>query len=172
MYLVPLPYICLCLGSSLNRFLNFIKPFDMKNNYPITFSLIISFFFYHVPSYTQINLEVDSSARVTGNFIELVKPSDPSHVMVLSSEGAAMDINTTTDLYLNPDSDLLLGANNPNIKVGIGTAAPQNTLHIVGDRINLEDANNGGRAMHFRVDGAGLDIDAYGAEVYFNAHNL
>lgn len=80
----------------------------------------------------QVLHEVDGESRVTGDYIELVKPSNPSHTLRLSSSGAALDINATTDLYLNGQNHILLGANNPSTLVGIGTAAPSAQLEIVG----------------------------------------
>ena len=81
----------------------------------------------------QVLHEVDGESRVTGNYIELIKPSNAGHFLRLSSEGAAMDINSTTDLYLSSGgNNILLGANHPSTRVGIGTAAPTSQLEVIG----------------------------------------
>lgn len=78
------------------------------------------------------DVDVTGNTKVVGDRIELTKPSDPNHTLNFSSTGAAMDINASTDLYLNSDRNINLDANNPLGRVGVGAADPSERLDVNG----------------------------------------
>jgi hypothetical protein len=51
-------------------------------------------------------------------------------------------------------------------QVGIGTSAPQMTLHVVGNRIRLAAADR--RTLDMRADGSALDISSNGGDLFIN----
>lgn len=113
----------------------------------------------------QVRLNVQGDARITGSVVELIKPSDPGHILNLSSSGTAMDINATTDLYLNSGGNINLDANNPTGRVGVGTANPLTKFHVVGGRLRLSTLGNDNRYIDLRTDGSILDISPVGADL-------
>ena len=58
-----------------------------------------------------------------------------------------------------------------NGNVGIGTTAPGDKLHVVGDQMRLADPSNAARYIQLRTDGAGMDLSSYGGSLYLNASN-
>jgi hypothetical protein len=52
-------------------------------------------------------------------------------------------------------------------RVGVGTDAPNVTLHAVGNRIRLNNPANT-RSLEMRVDGAGTDLQSTGAPLFVN----
>jgi len=115
----------------------------------------------------QARFNVEGEARIIGSYLELVKPSNTGHILNMSSEGAAMDINATTDLYLNANDNINLHANNSNGEVGIGTSNPTSILHIVGTKPTLKvlDPNLGiGEKSSFRIGKAQNDNQSLGIE--------
>jgi len=118
----------------------------------LTLCLILALFYFSATA--QVRLDVEGEGRVTGNYLELIKPSNMSHMLNLSSEGAAMDINATTDLYLNAADNINLNASNASGRVGIGTAAPSARLDVRGDFYTLSN-----RSSIFRSNRSDSDFD-------------
>lgn len=116
----------------------------------------------------QVRLNVAGEARVTGDYLELLKPGNTAHHLRLSSSGSAMDINATTDLYLNSGGNILLDANNLTGRIGLGTAGPAVKFHVVGDAIRLSTPGNDNRYINLRTDGDALDISPVGASLYID----
>ena len=122
----------------------------------------------------QLRLNVEGDVRISGSVLELIKPSNTGHILNLSSDGAAMDINATTDLYLNSGGNINLDANNPTGRIGIGTAGPATKLHVVGDRFRLSTPGDENRYIDLRTDGGALDLNPVGANFYIDpgVHDL
>lgn len=53
--------------------------------------------------------------------------------------------------------------------VGIGTRDPQRRLHVLGNRIRID--NGGGRTLDLRADGSALDLESNGADLFINSNN-
>jgi hypothetical protein len=85
----------------------------------------------------------------------------------LRTDGSAVDVqSTTSDLYLRGKTDVLINPFPADGKVGIGTDSPSWKLHVVGDRIRLED---GGRILDLRADGAAVDVQSATSKVYLHS---
>jgi hypothetical protein len=52
--------------------------------------------------------------------------------------------------------------------VGIGTANPSQSLHVMGNRIRLQRANSSTKFVDMRTDGAANDITSYGGHLYLS----
>jgi hypothetical protein len=52
-------------------------------------------------------------------------------------------------------------------KFGIGTAEPEQRLHVVGDRIRLE---NKGKQLDLRADGSAVDLQSETSSIYIRSH--
>lgn len=77
-------------------------------------------------------------------------------------------------IYAERVSSLMAADGNPinalsvdnNGKIGVGTTAPQHKLHVLGDRIRLE---NGGKRVDLRADGSQVDIQTETSDLYLRS---
>jgi hypothetical protein len=85
----------------------------------------------------------------------------------LRTDGSAVDVqSTTSDLFLRGKTEVLINPFPADGKVGIGTASPSRKLHVLGDRIRLEE---NGRILDLRADGAAVDVQSATSKLYLHS---
>lgn len=83
-------------------------------------------------------------------------------VIVFNEAGADMDIRFESDT--DPNNFFSDGGGN---KIGIGTAAPADKLHVIGN-FRFADAAVATKSMRFRVDGGDVDVEAGGKSIFWS----
>lgn len=70
------------------------------------------------------------------------------------------------------DNNTLGNSNMVDIEgsIGVGTSMPGYKFHVVGNNMGLSNSN-GSKAVYLRTDGAGLDINAQGGNLFLNNQN-
>lgn len=112
-------------------------------------------------------VEPAATVHVVGDRIRLDSDDDQRR-LELRVDGSHVDIQTTTSkLYLHSsapgnNNHVIINPRAEHGNVGVGTTAPARKLHIVGDRVRLEQD---GKQLDLRTDGASVDIQS-------NSHNL
>lgn len=81
---------------------------------------------------------------------------------VINEGGADADTRIESDTNAN-----MLFVDASASKIGIGTAAPDDQLHVIGN-LKMADADTETKAYRFRTSGSNLDVDFGGAYAYFS----
>jgi hypothetical protein len=108
--------------------------------------------------------------HVVGGRIRLSN-ADDSKLLDMRVDGAAVDLSTSTNtLYIRSGSNpITLNPGSSEGAVGIGTAAPERKLHVVGDRIRLASAD-GARTIDMCTDVTAVDIQAGGTSLFLRSN--
>jgi hypothetical protein len=80
--------------------------------------------------------------------------------------GGIVSTVTNHDLQLRAGSDSTKVTIKASGRVGIGTTAPSRQVHVVGDRIRLQ---NSGKTLDLRADGSAVDLQSETNDLYLRA---
>jgi hypothetical protein len=115
--------------------------------------------------------------HVVGNSI-LLSSSDDKRKIDLRTSGSAVDVESTTSkIYLHSSgaggkNQVVINPNNTTEgEVGIGTATPQQKLHVVGKRIRLS-SEDGLRIIDLRTDGYAVDLQSDKNKLYLRSSGI
>jgi hypothetical protein len=97
----------------------------------------------------------------TAGFAAIENAADYGALMILGRAGTGVGRYVRLWDYLQVN-----GGMDVTGSVGIGTASPQVKLHARGNRIRID--NGGGHILNLRADGAALDLESTGADLYIN----
>lgn len=108
-----------------------------------------------------------------GTYLNIKADGGTEEVLIgADSNGAIVSAMTNHDLLLRAGSNSTKMTVKADGKVGIGTTAPARKLHVVGDRIRLE---NGSKTLDLRADGSAVDLHSDTDHLYLRSssnHNL
>lgn len=110
------------------------------------------------------SLSAGNGIQITGNVV---------NGYTISSAGGTLNGNgTRLAIPKWLDNNTLGSSNLYDIegKIGVGTLMPGYKFHVVGDNLGLSNANFS-KSIYFRTDGAGLDINAQGGNLFLNNQN-
>src|SRR5262249_42028389 len=97
-----------------------------------------------------------------------VKADGGAQEGLLGADGAGGIVSTMTnpDLQLRPRGNVTRAIIKADGNIGIGTNAPARKLHVVGDRLRLENA---GKHLDLRADGSAVDVHSETDSLYLRS---
>lgn len=105
-----------------------------------------------------------------------VTVSNGGQALTLYADGAAVDIESTTDsIFLHSKgkgacpfdcNNVVINPYGDEGNVGVGTGNPAQKLHVVGNRIRLEKDS---KTLDFRADGSAVDIETTTSDLFITS---
>jgi hypothetical protein len=108
---------------------------------------------------------VEAPPGVTGAYVN-IKAGGREVLIGTDGSGGIVSSMSNDDLQLRAGNNATHMVVKAAGRIGIGTFAPERQLHVIGDRIRLQNAN---KTLDLRADGSAVDLHSETTNVYIRA---